>query len=121
MKIKNEKVSLAEIKQALLDERFRNTLPDSFSLDVGKFLQNPGCGCNVPLYNRIIKEASDQLKQYFPNRSFSTEELKNSWSVINCNVEELAQHLHKLPPGRKQISVARYADQVTVVINELDS
>jgi chemotaxis methyl-accepting protein methylase len=34
--------------------------------------------------------------------------------------EFLEKKLSKLGPGRKQLDVARWEDQVTVVINELD-
>ena len=44
----------------------------------------------------------------------------NQWSVINCSIDDLEKQLRKLGPGRKQLDIARYEDQVTVVINELD-
>jgi hypothetical protein len=40
--------------------------------------------------------------------------------VINCNVNELSEELRKLGPGRKQVDVARFQDQVTVIINHLE-
>ena len=45
---------------------------------------------------------------------------ENHWTVINCHIDELESKLKKLPPGRKQIAITRYADQATVVVNELD-
>jgi hypothetical protein len=44
---------------------------------------------------------------------------QNTWTVINCNIDELEKRLKALPPGRKQLELARYEDQVTVVVNEL--
>lgn len=108
------------------DQRFRESLPLEVQDDVQKYLSNPGCACNTPIYMRILKECRPQIKQYFPGKEVSDidEEIKelskNHWRVINCHVTELEIELKKLPPGRKQIDVARYEDQVTCVINELD-
>lgn len=119
-------IGLMEVKQALRDHRFRDSLGASFNEDVQKYLQNPGCACNLPLYKRIMSEAKDKLEAYYPNRSVADLDqeaaklAENNWSVINCHVSELEQKLTKLPPGRKQLAITRYEDQVTVVVNELD-
>jgi len=115
-----------DVKQALRDRRFRESLSSEFTEDLQKYLQNPGCACNVPIYKRIMTEGKAQLQAYYPNRSVANldEEAKkladNHFSVINCHVDELEAKLKKLPPGRKQLAVARYEDTVTVVVNELD-
>jgi len=122
----SKSVGLMDVKQALRDSRFRESLPESCKEDVQKYLNNPGCACNIPIYQRLLKEAKQQLQQYFPNRKIADldaefEKLsKNNWSVINCKVDELEAKLKKLPPGRKQLAVTRYEDQVTVIVNELD-
>jgi hypothetical protein len=119
-------VSLMDVKQALRDSRFRESLPESLKPDDQKFLSNPGCACNVPIYQRVLKDGAEQLRSYFPNRPIANleEEVKNiaenHWRVINCKASELEAQLKKLPPGRKQLAVARYEDEVTVVVNELD-
>lgn len=119
-------IGLMEVKQALRDARFRASLPESFKEDMQKYLNNPGCACNVPIYQRIMRDAKKELQAYYPSRSVADldEEVKkiaeNHWSVVNCHISELEGKLRKLPPGRKQVTVARYEDQVTVVINELD-
>lgn len=119
-------IGLMDVKQALRDNRFRESLPPSFAGDIQKYLNNPGCACNVPIYKKVMSEAKEQLQKYFPNRSVANldEEAKklaeNNWSVINCKAEDLEKELKKLPSGRKQIAVARYEDMVTVIINELD-
>ena len=121
-----KQISLMEVKQALRDSRFRESLPAAFTDDVQKFLHNPGCACNLPIYRRILKEATEQLKAYFPGRDVvnEAEEIsklaQNHFSVINCHKDELEDRLRKLGPGRKQIAVSRYEDQVTVIVNELD-
>jgi len=122
----NRPIGLMEVKQALRDSRFRNSLPESFKDDIQKYLNNPGCACNLPIYHKIIKEAKKELQAYYPNRNVAdvdaeVEKLaKNNWSVINCHVDELESKLKRLPPGRKQLAVTRFEDQVTVVVNELD-
>ena len=121
-----KKIGLLEVKQALRDGRFRDKLPDTLKEDIQKYLQNPGCACNMPIYRRVMQFGGEQLKAYFPDRELPNveEELtrlaENHWLVINCHIGELEGRLTKLPPGRKQIAVARYEDQVTVVVNEID-
>lgn len=119
-------IGLLDIKQALRDSRFRESLPASFKEDIQKYLQNPSCACNVPIYKKVLADATEQLQKYFPNRSIANleEEAKklaeNNFSVINCKVDELENVLRKLPPGRKQITAARYESEITVIVNELD-
>lgn len=119
-------VTLMDVKQALRDSRFRESLPKEFEEEILKYQQNPGCACNVPFYKKIMIEAKDSLQAYYPNKSIvSLEEdakklAENNFSVINCRIDELEDKLKRLPIGRKQIAVCRYEDQVTVIINELD-
>lgn len=119
-------IGLMDVKKALRDKRFRDSLPIEFTEELQKYLQNPGCACNVPIYKKIMTDAKEQLQTYYPNRSVANldEEAQklaeNHFSVINCHVDELEEKLRKLPNGRKQIAVTRYEDFVTVVINELD-
>lgn len=120
------KITLQDVKKALKDLRFRLALPKDMGPAVEEFLNNPGCACHTPLYRRVIKECADQLSRYYPGMEVPEhdEDIKkladNHWSVINCHIDELEGRLSKLPPGRKQLDVARWEDQVTVVINELD-
>ncbi len=124
-----KKVTIHDIKQALLDERFRATLPEELSSDVQKFLKNPGCGCNHPIYLRVMKKAGKQVAAYFPNKDEPNAEemersiekmVKNEWQVINCHVDKLVDELRALRPGRKQIEIARWQDQITVIVNHLE-
>ncbi len=119
-------IKLNDIKQALKDSRFRETLPESMTDEVQKFLSNPGCACNVPLYRKILQICPQQVKDYFPGKLYESPQeeaiklSKNHWSVISCGINELEDRLRKLPPGRKQLAMARYDDQITVIVNELD-
>jgi len=118
-------IGLMEVKQALRDKRFREALPEDFADDIRKYLHNPGCACNVPIYRKVLKQKTC-LAEYYPGRELSDPDkelqklAENNWLVINCKVDELEQKLHDLPPGRKQLAVARFEDEVTVVVNELD-
>ena len=124
MSQQRKSLSVHEIKQALLDDRFRKQLPVSLNDDIVKFLQNPGCSCNGSIYRRVAQEAREQLLAYYPGREPLQEDKvvppPNRWRVINCTIQELERQLQALGPGRRQVSVARYQDQVTVVINDLD-
>lgn len=119
-------VTLMDVKQALRDSRFRESLPKSFEDDLRKYQQNPGCACNVPFYKKIMIEAKDNLQAYYPNKSIVSldEDAKkiaeNNFSVINCHIHDLEDKLKRLSTGRKQIAISRYEDQVTVIINDLD-
>ena len=78
------------------------------------------------MFRKILRDCRPQLQSYFPGRELYKEEeeaaklAENHWSVINCGIEELEDRLRNLPPGRKQIAMARYEDQVTIVVNEID-
>jgi hypothetical protein len=123
-----KKVSIHDIKQALLDDRFRASLPEELNDDVQKFLKNPGCACNHPIYLNVMKKAGKQVANYFPSKESDPEEVernmeklaKNNWEVINCHVNDLVAELRKLGAGRKQLDVARWQDQVTIVVNHLE-
>jgi len=123
-----KKVNIHDIKQALLDERFRGSLPPELTEDVQSFLKNPGCACNHPIYMNVMRKAGKEIANYFPTKDVSSDEMektlervaKNEWQVINCNIQELSAELKKLPVGRKQLDIARWQDQVTIVINHLE-
>lgn len=121
-----KKIRMQEVKQAMADPEFRKKLPTELREDVQKYEQNPSCPCNVPIYMNVIKKAGKLLLEYYPGMTVEKpdEELlklaENHFTVINCHVDELEERLKKLPPGRKQIAPARYQDQVTVIVNELD-
>ena len=124
-----KKVTVHDVKQALLDERFRATLPADLTEDVNKFLKNPGCSCNHPIYLNVMRKASKQVSNYFPTKEEpdavemekEIDKLsRNQWQVINCSTVELTEQLRKLGPGRKQLDIARWQDQVTVVVNHLE-
>jgi len=125
--MKKSEITLLDIKTALRDPKFREKLPAIVKDDVQKYLSNPNCTCNFPIYEKILKEAKEEIQKYFPEKEYrATDEkleklAKNNFIVINCSIGELEYKLKSLRPGRKQIAVTRYEDQVTVIVNELES
>lgn len=121
----NNKLRLIDLKNALLnDAKFRDLFPE-IKTEIIEVLNNPNCACNIPTFRKILSY-KDRLVKYFPNKTIESteEEIKriseNNWKVINCTVAELESQLNKLHKyGRKQIAVARWQDQATIVINEL--
>jgi hypothetical protein len=76
-----------------------------------------------------MRKAGKEIANYFPMKETPpAEEIEktleraavNEWQVINCHINELTAELRKLKAGRKQLDIARWEDQVTVVINHLD-
>jgi len=122
---KKQKLTLLDIKFAILnDKRFRDLFPE-LAEESSKIMNNPSCGCNVPMLRKFLNE-KERLQKYFPNKDIITsdEEIEalaqNKWDVINCKIDELEDvlnGLHKV--GRKQIAVARFEDKVTVIVNDL--
>jgi hypothetical protein len=115
------------VQEALKDTNFRRSLPPELNEDIIKYEKNPSCPCNLPIYRNILKFASQQLKDRYPNQEVVNPDIelpplvKNNWSVINCNIEQLENKLKELGVGRLQIAIARWEDQVTVIVNEMDS
>jgi len=116
-----------DVKAALKDSRFRDSLPIELQEDVASYLHNPGCACNVPFYRKLIKKHSKYLQKYYPGREVMMDEkdeikklAENNWTVINCKIFELESRLKQLVPGRKQLAISRYEDDVTIIVNEID-
>jgi hypothetical protein len=133
----NNPLSLLDIKNAMKDDAFVAKLPESLAPDVAKVRSNINCGCNMKFFERLIAEAPHVLQEYFPDKQIvkieptqvqeqpvtqqnSPPRIINNWSVINCHVGELEGRLQALKEGRKQVTLSRYEDQVTVVVNHLD-
>lgn len=123
---KKKYIGLMEVKQALNDGRFRDVLPLEVRDEVAKYLHCPSCTSNVPLYRKLLKACKKQLTDYYPGRELFNEEEEieklstNNWTVFSCHINELEGKLRGLGKGRKYLAIARWEDQITVVINELD-
>jgi len=121
------KVSIQEVKEALRDSKFRLSLPEELKDDIRKYEQNPNCPCNLEIYRKILKLGSKQLREYYPGKEVVNPDTElpplqeNNWTVINCKINELEDQLKKAAAfGRKQICVARYENEATLIINDLD-
>lgn len=119
-----KRLSLLDVKQAIYDEKFQVLFPE-LKEDIDKVMKDPGCVCNRNIYLKFFRY-KDRLEKFFPGRLVESVEeertklAENHWLVINCDIKELENKLRSLPPGRKQLAVARYEDQVTVIVNNLD-
>lgn len=113
------KITIREIKEALKDSKFRATLPSELKEDIRKYEQNPNCPCNLAIYKNVLKYAAANLKDYFPSKEVSQDvEPEVTWTVINCSVEELEAKLNSILPYQRLLTVARWENQCTVIINE---
>jgi hypothetical protein len=105
------------------DERFRESLPLELADDIKKYLKNPSCKCNLPIYKRIMKNCRDQIRDYFPGKEIEDvkklDDLERKWAVVNCSIQELAKKLQTMP-ACLQLNLSRYEDQVTVVMGNFD-
>ena len=116
-------VKIASIKKALRSHQFRDSYPE-LKKEIDAYIQNPDCKCNAPLYNAILADI-DRLKQWFGEDTIVVDpplpeepDQLNKWQTINCHIDELEKHLQELPHGPKQIAIARFEDQVTVIVND---
>jgi hypothetical protein len=118
------KLGVLDVKQAIFDERFQKLFPE-LKDDIEKVIKDPGCACNRDIYFKFF-QYKDRLEKFFPNRIVESEQeekeklAENHWLVLNCHITELEGRLRKLPRGRKQIAIARWEDQVTVIVNNLE-
>ena len=93
--------------------------------DIKKYEQNPNCPCNLDVYRNILKLGTNQLKEYYPDKEIVNPDIdlpplqQNSWTVLNCSVQEIESKLKDYKVGRFQIAIARYEDKATVIINDL--
>lgn len=118
-----KEIKIETIKKALLDNSFRKLFSE-FKDEINQWINNPDCKCNLPLYKAILSN-ENKLKEYFGNNitiphqeELDQPEQFNRWTVINCSIDELQNHLDNLEHGPKQIAIARWEDQVTLIIND---
>lgn len=119
-------VTMMDVRAALRDDRFLAQFPELSGL-VGRYRTQKHCGsCGVELARAIIEKYPERVREYFPGREVLTprEEAAavaatEDYTVINCKTTELEAKLRRLPPGRKYVTVARWQDEVTVIVNHL--
>jgi hypothetical protein len=116
-------IKIASIKKALRSHEFRNKYPE-FKEEINTYIENPDCKCNIPLYNAILSDLN-RLKEWFGEDAVIVEpplpeepEQVNKWQVVNCHINDLESFMQGLSHGPKQIAIARWEDQVTVIIND---
>ncbi len=68
---------------------------------------------NAILHVPSSKSVDEHLKE--------SKEAEMNWKVINTTKENLINELKKLPDGRKTFALTRWADNVTLIVNDLTS
>ena len=137
----SEQITIADIKSALNDAAFRETLPPELNEDVAKYMQNPGCGCNVKVFQKMLTVANQQFAAYFPAKNVvkalehyaqqaATQPqqppkpitvpapmMRTRHVVFNCHVDELQVKLDQLSSmeNRTNVTISRSGDMVTAV------
>jgi len=118
-----KKITIRDLKKALWKSEFRNLFPE-LKEQIKTFLQNPNCKCNAPLYNTILHHR-DRLESFFGtpleivDKPVTEQELLSRIHVINTTVDNLEAELRKLPVGPKHITVSRYQNDITAVVQLL--
>lgn len=116
-------VDTTELRKALWKAEFRALFPE-LKDGIHQFLSNPNCKCNAPLFNSLL-QARDRLEQYFGpeievvEQPVTEEEVRTRTFVINTSIDLLEKELRRLPVGPKHISLARFEDQITAVVQLL--
>lgn len=116
-------IKIASIKKALRSHGFRNNYPE-LKEDIDAYIKNPDCKCNIPLYNAILSDLP-RLKKWFGEEAVVVEpplseepDQINQWQVFNCHIDDLESFMQGLSHGPKQIAIARFEDQITIIVND---
>jgi hypothetical protein len=63
-----------------------------------------------------------QIPQGTPQEHLeSAKKAKMNWKIINTTIHDLIHELHKLPQGRKLMALTRWQDQITVIVNDMET
>ncbi len=66
---------------------------------------------DIEVYLHInSRSVEEQIKQ--------TKEAGLNWKIINTTTHELIHELNKLPVGRKMLTLTRFQDKVTLIVND---
>jgi len=121
----SKRLTRLDIKHAILSNvKFRELFPE-LEKEIKEVISNPSCPCHIPTYDLFFRY-KDRLQQYFSMKEIKSpqeeaeDESQNNWSVINCKAHELEDVLNKLhKQGRLQIAIARFENEITLVVNSL--
>ena len=121
--MKQTSLTVPYIIKALHNPKFRQILAGDYTEELQSFDKDPNCLCHHKFYRLIATKEVEAFRRFYPELGeleTSNELREDNWHVINCSVEDVLDQLRKLPPGKKQVALARYEDQVTIVVNEFD-
>ena len=115
-------LGIKEIKRELWKQAFRELFPQ-WKSQIDKFLSNPNCECNRSLLLAILDQ-KPKLEAYFGGPVQLLVNVSKDQNqrvvVINTSVHNLESELRKLPMGPKYISLARFQNEITAVIQLLN-
>lgn len=121
-------VTYDQIRKAINRKRFQDMFPE-LAESFERYMVKPGCGsCEENLFSALLA-SPDRLKQYFGEDS-QFEQVpappvignvvpEQSFTVINCHVDELSSKLNMLAPGRYEIAAARWENEITVIVKTI--
>ena len=116
-------IGVKELKKALWKKEFRDLFPD-LKDKIKKFLTNPNCKCHQSLFNSLL-HGKEKLEEYFGGpvtlltKPVTEEQLRQKIFVLNVPKDQLQLELRRLPLGPKYISLTRYENEITAVVQLL--
>lgn len=119
-------ITAEDLKNAAKKGEFRNKFPE-LKGEFNDFIQKTGCAHCARKMIEGLMVYEDRLRDHFGDVEFDVAPPEafdpvgaNNFTVINCLTSELEDRLNALPAAAYQITVARYEDQITAIINRLD-
>jgi len=122
-------VTYDHIRKAINRKRFQDLFPELAEI-FERYITRPGCGsCEETLFSALLA-SPERLKQYFgddsqfeqippPPPALARMVPEQSFTVINCHVDELSSKLNMMPPGRYEIAAARWENEITVIVKTI--
>lgn len=62
---KHVSITIADLKKALHDRTFVESLPEVLKEGHERYMKAPGCNCHLPFFKRVLEDARKELKEYF--------------------------------------------------------
>jgi len=109
------KIGLVEVKQLLqYNLNFRLLFPE-FKDEINKFVKCTNCENNGSLLRKILNH-KDRIEKFLSDKNENVPKLQDEFKVINTGIENLEEELRKIPIGSRVESLARFDNNVTVII-----
>lgn len=121
------------LEKQFFTPQFRDLFPD-MAEKFSEYFKNPSCPCNYGLVQHVVSDGT-ALERWFKRPVMLDDNLRamseklmmrhgpggqREFWVLNTTTDKLQSELDSLPPGPKTFAIARWQDQVTVVIQDLE-